>query len=90
MRRSCRTVASPATQANGAAAASKIDLTDHPLAAESYRSLFDRADKLVPQHAAEGHVTICDLQVGVADAGEMHTYDDHLRARYRWTVIDDT
>src|SRR5262245_27443260 len=50
-----------------------VDLADHSAAGEGTR--FCNADELVAQHAAESHVALNELEIGLADARAAHTHE---------------
>jgi hypothetical protein len=52
--------------------ATEVDFTDDPFANKLGRTFDNRADELVARHAFETHVTVKNLQVGGADAGEVN------------------
>jgi hypothetical protein len=55
-----------------APAAAEVDLPYNALIDEFLRSFNDRADEFVSRDALETHVTFKNLEIGGADAGEMH------------------
>jgi hypothetical protein len=78
-------VARQAAPTEIAASAGEVDLADHAPAAPRSRAFHHGADELVPEHAAEAHVPLGQLEIGVAHAGEVHAHEravgSHRRQR---------
>jgi hypothetical protein len=55
-----------------APAAGEVDFADYALIDEFRWSLDDGTDELVPGDALEAHVTVKNLEIGGADAGEVN------------------
>ena len=71
-------------EAEVAAAASGVDLTDHaPSGQPRVRALDHLADELMPEHAAIRHVAAREFQVGAADPGHQHLDDTLAGTRLR-------
>src|SRR5262249_59018216 len=68
--RPVRTVSWPARPAGLALPATAIDFADHT--ASGVRTLRRNADKLMAQHAAEAHVAVDQLQIGLANSCHEH------------------
>jgi len=58
--------------ARRARTATEIDATNDAAAREC--TVQSSADELVPGNAAKGHVSACELEIGVADAGGNRTH----------------
>jgi hypothetical protein len=63
-----RAVPGKTSRARRAAAAREVDLADDAATAPAFGAVLHDADELVPQHAAEAHVALHQLEVGVAHA----------------------
>src|SRR5690242_3935068 len=56
--------------------------------ARSFIHRLDNANKFVAQHALKPHVTVHNLQVGVANARQQDTYESFALDQFRlWIVI---
>jgi hypothetical protein len=75
----------PTGAARHARAARGVDLTGHapPHPCGRRGSRDDRADELVPRHAREGIVAAHELEVGVADPGQVHAHQRLVDRRDR-------
>ena len=75
-----RTVARETRPAPGAGSAAEVDLADHPRPDErGIRCRDHLPDPLVPGRALKAEVAATDLEVGAADAGQVHAGDGVLR-----------
>src|SRR5687768_17506547 len=61
--------------------AGAIDLSDHALS--RVRARFRHADELVAEHATEPHVTLNQLEIGLADTRPRHPDQHFVRRRVR-------
>src|SRR5262245_2741538 len=84
-RRAVRTVSWPARPAGLALPAAAIDFADHT--ASGVRTLRRNADKLMAQHAAEAHVAVDQLQIGLADSCHEHPDSRFAVLRRRFRMI---
>jgi hypothetical protein len=69
-----RTVLRTLTKANATCSAAEVDGAHYSPAAKFVRSLFDDADKLMPQDPFKACITFDDLKIGTTDSGQRHSY----------------
>ena len=69
-------------------ATGKIDFRYHALPDESSWTLFNDADEFVPRNALKTHITLKNLQICGADAGQMDPYERRLcTGLWGWIIL---